>query len=69
MLTCERCGSSFSPRRVGAAVDCPRCRAREGVSAPLVLTLFGVPAEDVASTVDGAGEKRSVALELEQESE
>jgi len=36
---CERCGSSFSPIRVSSRQNCPRCRAREGVSVPLVLEM------------------------------
>jgi hypothetical protein len=70
MLRCERCGSSFSPIRVGAAAHCPRCRARDGVSVPLTLSLFDAPSEDVASTVDRADtEPPATPLEVEQESE
>jgi hypothetical protein len=70
MLTCERCGASFSPIRVGAAADCPRCRARDGVSVPLTLSLFDAPSEDIASTVDQADTKLpATPLEVEQESE
>jgi uncharacterized OB-fold protein len=61
MLACDRCGASFSPIRVGAAADCPRCRAREGVSVSLTLSLFDVSVENVASTVDGAGNESSSA--------
>jgi hypothetical protein len=37
MFKCERCGSSFSPTRVFSGQNCPRCRARDGVSVPLIL--------------------------------
>ncbi len=39
MFRCERCGSSFSPIRVSSRQNCPRCRARDGVSVPLVLEM------------------------------
>ena len=39
MYRCERCGSSFSPFRVSSHQNCPRCRARERVSVPLVLEM------------------------------
>ncbi len=37
MLTCERCGSSYSPARATLTGDCPRCRLRDRVSSPLAL--------------------------------
>ncbi len=39
MYRCERCGSSFSPFRFSSRQTCPRCRARERVSVPLVLEM------------------------------
>lgn len=36
MLSCERCGTSFSEMRSGRLASCPRCRVRDGVSVPLV---------------------------------
>ena len=39
MFRCERCESSFSPIRVSSRQNCPRCRARDGVSVPLVLEM------------------------------
>jgi hypothetical protein len=39
MFRCERCGSSFSPIRVSSRQNCPRCRARDGVSIPLTLEM------------------------------
>jgi hypothetical protein len=71
MLTCERCGSSFSPIRVRAAADCPRCRARDGVCIPLTLTLFETRSAGLASTVDrGIADPPATPFErLEQESE
>ncbi len=43
MFNCERCGSSFSPLRAAALGYCPRCRGRDGVSAPLNFKLFKAP--------------------------
>jgi uncharacterized OB-fold protein len=50
MFRCERCGSAFSPIRVTADQTCPRCRAREGVSAPLTF----VPFTATDTEVDGS---------------
>jgi hypothetical protein len=38
MFRCKRCGSSFSPIRVSGQ-SCPRCRARDRVSVPLILEM------------------------------
>jgi hypothetical protein len=43
MFNCERCGSSFSPIRMAAAENCPRCRARDGISTPLTFKAFQLP--------------------------
>jgi hypothetical protein len=56
MLKCERCGTSFSEVRGGSLASCPRCRVRDGVSAPLVgrRTDTGSPATArVAGTEPG----------------
>jgi len=47
MYRCERCGSSFSPIRVSSRQTCPRCRARDRVSVPLVLEMGGLRAEGI----------------------
>jgi hypothetical protein len=38
MLSCERCGTSFSETRGRRMASCPRCRVRDGVVAPLVAS-------------------------------
>jgi hypothetical protein len=48
MYECERCGSRFSPIRVPAGADCPRCRARDGATVPLSLSLFAAASKAVA---------------------
>ena len=35
MLSCERCGTSFSETRGGRLASCPRCRVRDRVNVPL----------------------------------
>lgn len=52
MYECERCGSRFSPIRVPAGADCPRCRARDGVAVPLSISLFSAAAKAVAEKRD-----------------
>jgi hypothetical protein len=70
MYTCERCGSGFSPIRIGVAASCPRCRARDGVTVPLTFTLFETASTEVASEVDhGAAEPSATPVEVEQKSE
>jgi hypothetical protein len=46
MFSCERCGSRFSPIRVATEAFCPRCRARDGVRAPLNFAPFSVRASE-----------------------
>ena len=46
MFRCERCGSGFSPIRVTTDHSCPRCRARDGVSAPLSFAPFSADAPE-----------------------
>lgn len=43
MLSCERCGTSFSETRGRKLASCPRCRVR-GVSAPLAAMPDDKPA-------------------------
>jgi uncharacterized OB-fold protein len=53
MFNCKRCGSSFSPERAASIGNCPRCRARDGVSAPLYFKVFdAVPTATVEAEVD-----------------
>jgi hypothetical protein len=52
MYRCERCGSAFNPIPFFSFENCPRCRARDGVSVSLI------PEEDAfegpkRSDVDG----------------
>jgi hypothetical protein len=35
MFYCERCGIRFSAGALSGEMDCPRCKARDGVSQPL----------------------------------
>jgi hypothetical protein len=35
MFYCERCGIRFSAGALSGETDCPRCKARDGVSQPL----------------------------------
>jgi hypothetical protein len=53
MYRCDRCGSGFSPIRIGPAAECPRCEERDGIAAPLTLALFEhSPAADPAPKDD-----------------
>ena len=59
MFNCERCGSSFSPIRVANSQTCPRCRARDGVEAPMTFAPFsaaGVEAEQTAVASEDSSE-------------
>jgi hypothetical protein len=49
MYECERCGNRFSAIRMPAGANCPRCRARDGVSMPLKLSLFAAATKAVAA--------------------
>lgn len=42
MFTCERCGSSYGAGHIGVE-DCPRCRLRDRVQAPLSFKVFKLP--------------------------
>jgi hypothetical protein len=46
MFKCERCGSSYSASRAAAVENCPRCRARDRVSAPLRFKMFDLPGSE-----------------------
>lgn len=35
MFHCERCGIRFSTGALSGGRDCPRCKARDGVTVPL----------------------------------
>jgi hypothetical protein len=51
MFRCDRCGTGFSPIRVRENEFCPRCRARDGVSARLSFAPFtSTEVEGVASS-------------------
>jgi len=45
---CERCESRFNATVAAASGDCPRCKADDGVSAPLRFRLFEPSALKVA---------------------
>jgi hypothetical protein len=40
MYQCNRCGAIFSPLRVSRPESCPRCRARDGIDAPMAFAPF-----------------------------
>lgn len=56
MFRCERCGSSYSPIRVPPTETCPRCRARDGVSAPLTFAPFSARSSETKRTAPQTGE-------------
>ncbi len=58
MFSCERCGSSFSPIRVASGEACPRCRARDGVEAPLAFAPFSSPGVEAGQPPVVAEESR-----------
>ncbi len=37
MFTCERCGTSFGSIQAAVLEFCPRCKARDRVSVPLIV--------------------------------
>ena len=45
---CERCESTFNATVAAASGDCPRCKADDGISAPLRFRLFEPSALKVA---------------------
>ena len=44
MFTCERCGAAFGPIQAAVLEFCPRCRARDRVSVPLISRRVANPA-------------------------
>jgi len=54
MFHCERCRSSFNATVAAAAFNCPRCRGRDGIEAPLRFKLFEPSAMGVAESDAGA---------------
>jgi ribosomal protein L37AE/L43A len=62
MYYCERCGSSFHPRRAAALWDCPRCLTSEGRAVPLSFRLFTPLSRGDAKAVAQAMQAKS-ALE------
>jgi hypothetical protein len=54
MVVCEHCGSRFSPLQAAVLRHCPECEAREGVSVPLISSLFKVPRPIRKMTGDGS---------------
>jgi hypothetical protein len=56
MFRCDRCGSSFNPLRVSRTEICPRCRAREGVSAPLTFAPFSAEPPEADDATRDAGQ-------------
>jgi hypothetical protein len=56
MFRCDRCGSSFSPVRVSRTEICPRCRARDGVSAPLTFAPFSTEPPEADDATRDAGQ-------------
>lgn len=59
MFKCERCGSSFSPIRVANSETCPRCRARDGVEAPMSFAPFSAARVEAEQTKTVAAEESS----------
>ncbi len=43
MVSCERCGSRFSPVQAATIGYCPRCLLRDDVSVPLIVSVFKAP--------------------------
>ena len=54
MLRCERCGSSYSARHTVATNECPRCLAKDRVSAPLSVKAFSRIQAPLGTRPDGA---------------
>jgi hypothetical protein len=48
MFFCERCETSYNATVAAASGDCPRCKAKEGISIPLRFRLFEPSALKVA---------------------
>jgi hypothetical protein len=65
MFKCDRCGSGFSPIRVASNEFCPRCRARDGVSAPLSFAPFAA----ATAELDGSPRSRMEDASLDARTE
>ena len=59
MFRCERCGTGFGPIQAAVLEICPRCRARDQVSVPLIVTRV----KDAASRerTDPGAERRPIS--------
>jgi uncharacterized OB-fold protein len=66
MFKCDRCGSGFSPIRVASNEYCPRCRARDGVSAPLSFAPFAATTAEVDDAPSSGTEEASPDEEAEE---
>ena len=65
MLRCDRCESIWSPMRVSRSKICPRCRARDRVSIPLVFAPFTAEPPEVDDAT--AGEQATLEEAEEEE--
>jgi hypothetical protein len=57
MFHCERCETRFNATVAAASGDCPRCKEKEGISAPLRFRLFEPSAIKVAGLSPMRGDK------------
>lgn len=48
MFTCERCGSRYSAMHAATMQDCPRCKIRDRVAAPLAFKAFHLPEREIS---------------------
>jgi len=64
MFFCERCESSFNATVAAASGECPRCKEREGISAPLRFRLFEPSALKVAGLQPKRAEKPLAASQI-----
>jgi hypothetical protein len=63
MFRCERCGTGFNPTVAATLACCPRCRARDGVSAVVSFSLFGPPGRNRGSVSGREEEAGSSSVE------
>jgi hypothetical protein len=49
MFFCERCKTSYNATVAAASGECPRCKAKEGITAPLRFRLLEPSALKVAA--------------------
>jgi hypothetical protein len=63
MFYCERCGTGFNAAAGRTPVECPRCRARDGVFFPLTFGLSERWRERMTSTkrVDSPAQEGSAS--------